>query len=361
MQPVRIRRLQPVLMASQDIGNGYDSMPVARLRRSSSSPDGAELVPGYIPPLLSAEASPVLKYSVLESLNDMIRRKLEAMAITLGNGPATSGNRIFSDPALFVRLSLLNQAAAKLEALGNCTQLAPIWIYRDLCDLIGRLAILGISQNRLIGQLPKYNHEDLGPMFFALKRLIQDFVENLEEPGYYERPFIGMATRMQVSLESNWLAHGWTLLIGVRTNLEMADALNLLSSTGPIDFKISSSERVDMLYRMGQRGLHFHPVSQVPEELRTLKNTVFLSLGRDEAANEWASVRNNLNLAVRFNESLLIGSIHDQSTVQMRYINRPIQMSMTLYAIAPPEQRGVASQGSLRMGFNSMETGSGSA
>jgi predicted component of type VI protein secretion system len=95
----------------------------------------------------------------------------------------------------------------------------------------------------------------------------------------------------------------------VRTNLEHSEALNLLSSSGPIDFKISSSERVDMLYRMGQRGLHFQSVSQVPEELKNIKNTVFLSLGRDAAANEWASVRNNLNLAVRFNESLLIGCV----------------------------------------------------
>ena len=361
LQPIRIRRLKPILLASQDAGTGYDSIPIVRLRRASHSQDGIEIVPGHIPPLLSAEASPVLKYSILESLNDIIRRKLEAMGLEMGNSHSTSGNRIFSDPALFVRLSLLNQAVAMLESLNNCIQLAPIWIYRDLCDLIGRLAILGISQNRMIGQLPKYNHEDLGPMFFALKRQIQDLVENLEEPGYFERPFVGMATRMQVSLESNWLDPGWTLLIGVSTNLEMADSLNLLSATGPMDFKISSSERVDMLYRMGQRGLHFQPVTQVPEVLKNLKNTVFLSLGRDEAANEWGSVRNNLNLAVRFNESLLIGSIHDQTTVQLRYGNRPIQFGMTLYALAPPEQRGRSSFGGVQMDLNTMETGSGSA
>ena len=143
-------------MAAHDAGTGYDSMPIVRLRRSSKSQDGVEIVPGHIPPLLSAEASPVLKYSILESLNDIIRRKLEAMVVAMGNGQMTGGTRIFSEPALLVRLSLLNQAAAKLEALGNCIQLAPIWIYRDLSDLVGRLAILGISQNRMIGQLPKF-------------------------------------------------------------------------------------------------------------------------------------------------------------------------------------------------------------
>jgi type VI secretion system protein ImpJ len=361
LHPVRVRRLKPILLPANDVGSGYDSIPIVSLRRSANSQDGVEIVPGYIPPLLSAEASSVLKYTIVESLNDIIHRKLEAMSTGMGNGHLASGNRIFSDPALFIRLSLLNQAAAKLESLGNCMQLAPIWIYRDLCDLIGRLAILGISQNRKVGQLPKYNHQDLGPVFFALKRQIQELVESLEEPGYFERSFVGMATRMQVSLESNWLDPGWTLLIGVRTNLEHSEALNLLSSSGPIDFKISSSERVDMLYRMGQRGLHFQSVSQVPEELKNIKNTVFLSLGRDAAANEWASVRNNLNLAVRFNESLLIGSIHDQTTVQLRYSNRPIQMAMTLFAISPHDQRAISPFYSKGLDSFSMETGSGSA
>jgi len=361
LQPVRIRRLKPVLVTAQEASSGYDSIPIVRVRRSGTSQDGVEIVPHHIPPLLSADASPVLKYSILESLNDMIRRKLQALALEIGSSHLTGGNRIFSDPALFVRLSLLNQAAASLEALNHCIHMAPVWIYRDLCDLVGRLAILGITQNRIIGPLPKYEHEELGPVFFALKRQIQDLVENLEEPGYFERPFVGMASRMQVSLESNWLEPGWTLLIGVRTNLEMDETLNLLSSAGPLDFKISSSERVDMLYRMGQRGLHFQPVTQVPEILKNFRNTVFLSLGRDATANEWSSVRNNLNLAVRFNESLLIGSIHEQTTLQLRYSNRPVQMSMTLFAVAPPDQKLRTPFGGRPIDFNSMETGSGSA
>lgn len=361
LQPVRVRRLKPVLVTALEAASGYDSIPIVRLRRSGTTLDGVEIVPHHIPPLLSAEASPVLKYSILESLNDIIRRKLQALAQEIGSGHQTGGNRIFSDPALFVRLSLLNQAAAKLESLNHCMQLAPVWIYRDLCDLVGRLAILGVTQNRIIGTLPKYEHEEMGPVFFALKRQIQDLVENLEDPGYFERPFVGMATRMQVSLENNWLEPGWTLLIGVRTNLEMDETLNLLSSAGPLDFKISSSERVDMLYRMGQRGLHFQPATQVPETLKNFRNTVFLSLGRDAATNEWSSVRNNLNLAVRFNESLLIGSIHEQTTLQLRQANRPIQMSMTLFAIAPSDQKLQSPFGARHTDFNSLDTGSGSA
>ncbi len=361
LQPIMVNQIQPFLIAKHLLGEGYESLPVVRLRRSSSSPEAMEIVQTFIPPILCSNASQVLKQHIIESLSDIINRKLDALSVSLENSSSTNASQIFSDLATFNRLSLLNQTSAIISVLANTYDMSPIWIYRNLCDMIGRLAILGISRNRVVGQLPRYDHEELGQVFFALKRRIQELLETLENPGFLERSFVGVASRMQVSLEPNWLEPGWTMLIGIRSDLDPQNAMKLLANSGPLDFKISSSERVDLLYRMGQRGLHFEPIQRVPIVLKNISNTVFLGLGRDEATTEWASVRRSLNLAIRFNESLLTGSIHDQTRLQLRFDGRPIQMEMTLFAIPPQDQTVQIQPGSNFNAPTVFESGSGSA
>ncbi|MFM7319440.1 MAG: type VI secretion system baseplate subunit TssK [Isosphaeraceae bacterium] len=353
LAPVRVRRLLPVLLPEQQLSDGYESVLIAKLRRSSQSAEGVELVPTFIPSLLRCQASPLLSHRVIESLSDTIRRKLGAITPGFDTESAAGMRRFFSDPVLVTRLSLLNQAHAVLSALSGTLQQHPLAAYRDLCDIIGRLAILGVGSNRQVGELPEYDHENLGPLFFALKRRIESLVEVLEDPGYKERAFVGVASRMQVRLDSEWLEPDWQLLIGIRSNLKPADAVKLFSANGPMDFKISSSERVDKLYRMGERGLHFKSSAEVPDVLGEIPDTVFLTVGRDEGSGEWTYVRRNQTLALRFNEGLLTGSIHDQTRLQLRFDGNPVEMELTLYAIPPGE--------SMASGRYQEETGSGSA
>ncbi|MFM7132405.1 MAG: hypothetical protein ACKO0V_23905 [bacterium] len=58
-------------------------------------------------------------------------------------------------------------------------------------------------------------------------------------------------------------------------------------------------------------------------------------------------------MALRFNEGLLTGSIHDQTRLQLRFDGNPVEMELTLYAIPPSE--------SMASGRYQEETGSGSA
>lgn len=340
LQPIQVRQFLPLLLPAEKVTQGYETLPIARLRRSSQSAEAVELVSTHIPPLLSSDASPVLQYRIIQSLSDTILRKLNSILPGYNSQTSTGAQRFFSDSVMLTRLSLMNQAYAILSVISGSMKVHPFSVYRDLCDIIGRLAILGITRNRKVGSLPNYDHNNLGEMFFMLKRRVEELVEVLEEPGFKERPFVGMASRMQVSLDSQWLEPGWSLLIGIRTNLEMSDASRLFASNGPMDFKISSAERVDQIFRMGQRGLHFEPVTKVPDALNKITRSLFLSLGRDEAANEWTSVRRSMNLAVRFNEGLLTGSIHDQTKLQLRFDGKPVEMEMVLYAISPAEHNG---------------------
>lgn len=362
LAPIQMRRLKPVLLPKEQVSDGFESLPLARLRRSSQSAEGVELVPAFIPPLLSCLASSTLKLRIIESLFDTITRKLNAISPDFDTQSGSGLRRLFSDPIMVNRLGLLNQAYAKLSIISGTMQSHPIMVYRDLCEIVGKLAILGLTHNRQVGELPKYDHENLGPLFFNLKRRIEELVETLEEPGFMERQFSGVASRMQVRLDPQWLEPDWQLYIGIRSNLKPSDAVNLFSANGPMDFKISSSERVDQLYRMGQRGLYFSQVQEVPEVLGKISDTVFLTLGRNESANEWTYVRRNLNLSLRFNEGLLIGSIHDQTRLQLRFDGKPVEMELTLYVVPPSEQSNTnALKNPFSSGLRQEETGSGSA
>ena len=65
-------------------------------------------------------------------------------------------------------------------------------------------------------ELPRYDHDDLGGCFWRLKQYIDALLDDVVEPDYKERPFIGTGLRMQVALEPAWLDTGWQMFIGVR-------------------------------------------------------------------------------------------------------------------------------------------------
>jgi type VI secretion system protein ImpJ len=154
----------------------------------------------------------------------------------------------------------------------------------------------------------------------------------LPEPEYKERPFVGMGLRMQVAVEQAWLDPAWALYIGVRSEIDPDEVLRLLTVPGQLDMKVGSGDRADAIYQLGQAGLRFEP-SPRPNVLPDLAGQRYFRVSR-QPDREWAAVVRSLTVAVRINETRIVGSIQNQRAVTVRGAGgQTATMSFTLYAV----------------------------
>src|SRR5262249_14877472 len=154
----------------------------------------------YIPPLLSCEAWKPLSVGILQELYDRIGQRVEQVTKEVIAGSITFDSQGQGDAKKLAQLSTLNEAYGLLGGMVFAQGVHPFVAYLEFCRLVGRMAIFGESC-RTPSDLPRYDHDDLGPCFYRLFRLLSYLLDRIEKPIYQERAFVGAGLRMQVSIE----------------------------------------------------------------------------------------------------------------------------------------------------------------
>ncbi len=89
---------------------------------------------------------------------------------------------------------------------------------------------------------------------------------------------------------------------------------------------------MDAIYQLGQAGLRFEECPK-PGLLPDLAGQRYCRLSR-QPEREWATVTRSLTVAVRFNETRVVGTIQGQRAVTVRAgAGRTNTMQFTLYAV----------------------------
>ncbi len=129
------------------------------------------------------------------------------------------------------------------------------------------------------------------------------------------------------------------MFIGVKSPLEPEQCVELMRQ---LDMKVGSSDRIEMIYRMGDIGLKFShvPERELPPALPRDKGLTYFQINREQQQNEWQQVERSLTLAIRFNENRIVGNIDRQEIVNLR-LNTEMPFRFTLYVLAT---KGVGSQ-----------------
>lgn len=316
-QPIAIRRLNLRLLLSTEDLAGYDALPIARIEKSERAEGTPQLDLSYIPPVLVCDAWRELAVGILQSIYDRIGRKIEKLAGQAVSRGLSLDSIAPGDALIFAQLRELNEAYATLTNIAFLEGVHPLVAYQELCRLVGQLAVF--SPTRRPPAIPRYDHDDLGGCFFRLKSYLDDLLSIVPEPDYQERAFIGNGLRMQVSLERSWLEQNAHLYIGVRSPLEPDACVELLGARG-IDMKVGSSDRVESIYRMGDVGLKFShvPGPSLPQALPRDKGLTYFEINREQQQSEWQYVERSLTLAIRFNESRVVGNIDGQELINLR-------------------------------------------
>jgi len=291
-----------------------------------------QLAESYIPPLLACDGWRILPEKILTPIYDRIGQLVKQRAEQIRSRNITFDSPSPGDKQLLEGLRILNSAYAYLGVMHFAEGVHSLVPYADLCRLIGDLAIF--APEREPPPLPRYDHDDLGLCYWTAKRYIDEML-NLGsfDLGYIEQPFYGSGLRIQGDIKAEWLAPAYQMFVGVKSPLKPDDCIQLL--TGKLDMKIGSAERVDEIFRLGQRGLVFRFAPRPPRALPSYQDLTYFQIDRTVQPEEWQKVQATLKMAVRLNERLFAGNIEGQRTITIRADTKTIPMTFTLYIVPP--------------------------
>lgn len=331
-RPLQFRRLNLTLLLTGQDTAGYETLPIAMLTRSTQGDTAPILNRSFIPPLLASEAWPELRNDILQP----IYYKIGSLVRDLG-GTVRDREISFQDTdpearLMFEQVRILNEAASVARILARTDGLHPLVPFTELCRLIGQLAIFG--SDRVCPELVDYDHDDLGGGFFELKRILDQLLNMIgADRKFQQRPFSGHGLQMRVEMDEPWMATGWQMYVGVESNLASGEVIALLTS-GQMNMKIASSDRVEEVYSLGHRGMIFRYEPQPPRVLPITKKDTYFSIER--SPDEWPFVQRTRKVAIRLNERLLSGDLEGKRDVMIRGQpgKQPI-MRFTLYVIPP--------------------------
>ncbi|MCA1684832.1 MAG: type VI secretion system baseplate subunit TssK, partial [Planctomycetia bacterium] len=251
---------------------------------------------------------------------DRVGRKVETLAGQAVSRRLKLGSGSPDAVLILAQLREMNAAYAVLGNLAFVEGVHPLDAYVELCRLVGQLAVFGTS--RRTPALPRYNHDDLGGCFYKVKSYLDDLLHAVPDPEYQERDFIGHGFRMQVGLDREWLEEGARMFIGVLSPLD-ADQCVRLMGRQQLDMKAGSADRIEEIYASGDEGLILShaPERELPSDLpKDIDNKVltYFQINRGQQKVEWQHVKESLKLAIRFNESMIVGTIDRKDEVTLR-------------------------------------------
>ncbi len=292
-QPVPLLRTRARLLLSGQDATGYEVLPLARVTRSTQTGASPMIDTAYVPPLLALDAWLPLWRSV-QALHHQIGARIEQMSAQLVDRGISFESQVPGDAERMLKLSALNGAFSYLEAVGYVRGLPPLATYRELCRLVGQLAIF--SPSRRPPNLPGYDHEDLGNCFQFVIKQIQQGLDVLAPSAFEKRYFERAGERLQVSLEPGWLVATKSLFLGVETELGEQECQKVLDA---MDLKIGSGAQVEQYYRRRIQGLKLTPVVRPPRALPAGAGTVYFQVERDPIF--WKDVADSHTLGLRLN------------------------------------------------------------
>lgn len=260
------------LLSSIDVRDGYDSIPVARLRRTA---DGHfEMDPAFMPPSVSLDAS--------ASLREMLRGlvgKLAAKCEALYRMQRQSRGHLIEVPGVdassFWMLNTVVTALASLSHFEKSGYCSPERLFESLRILAGGL--MASSRKYSIGDLPGYEHGNPAPGFNALNAIIRDLLDTVASSRCVAIPLTVSDNGMRCllgQLEAAFAAGSASLYVAVSANMP---ALNLVAEV-PRQLKIASPNDIDGLVRSALPGIQLVHMPQVPMEIPLRAETYYFSI-----------------------------------------------------------------------------------
>ncbi|TWU56295.1 type VI secretion system baseplate subunit TssK [Rubripirellula reticaptiva] len=331
VEPVIFRRVNAVLMLSTDDLTGYDVLRIARVKRGTVGGAIAELDDRFVPSLMDCAAWPQMRQRLLRPIHDLMLLKIELLSKLVNDHSLGMDADQPGDLQRILMLQTLNQAAAVIGVLAQSSGVHPWAAYVELSRVAGALDLF--SESRALQSIAAYDHDSIGPLFYALRARIESRIASVGRSAYQQRYFVGAGLGMQVSLDPLWLTSDWQCVLGVRRGKLSASGLEKILSPGLLDWKLGSARQVEALYSKRAMGLELKPLREVPRSLPSQSDWSFFEIGGSGPA--WTDVLDTGTIAMRLREQLIEDprQLSGSQTLKVRIDSHSASLQFAVFAI----------------------------
>lgn len=335
-QEVSQRTLNVQILLGTDNLAGYETLPLARIKRAGAAEAAPELDGDYIPPLLACDAWPELARDYVRAVYDTIGHKIEVLSAQVISRGIMQGSAEAGDLHRLLMLTALNAGFGALRSLAFARGVHPHVVYTELCRIVGSLSIF--RQERRPVDVPTYDHDDLAKIFRWARDEIRSLITEVQEYRYERRDFIGVGRGMEVALDAKWMGRDWDWFIGVHhQGIGGAECRELLLP-GRLDWKLGSSEKVDFMFRFRRAGLEKQlEETSAPRALPQSAEWLFYRVKRSGPAWEELQAQDSPTLAVRFKEDLIANLEQLVGVKELQIRTEGVEGTLRLSLFAVPQ------------------------
>jgi len=331
-QEVSFRELNVKFMLSTQDLSGYETIPIAQIRRSGEGEVAPQLDTEYIPPIISIDAWPWLARDIVRGCFDLISRKVDVLGQQIVNRGVGLDSQQPGDLERILMLSQLNQARTVLGVLASAPGVHPLVAYTEMCRVVGQLSLF--SPSRQATDLPAYDHDNLGPIFRHVLTRITELIYTVRDYEFEQRWFVGVGLGMQVSLDPKWFNSDWEWYIGVnKGDLARQECLDLLSP-GQLDWKFGSSRQVEVLFKQRSEGLSLAVVDRPIRALPARPEWIYYEVPRNDKP-AWRDVQETQTLGLRLRDSLItnLDRLQGERSIAINSRGKRATLQFALFAV----------------------------
>ena len=330
-QEVDLLELDGRLMFSTEDLHGYETLPLARIRRSSAEEATPEIDDDYFPPVLDINAWSPLSLDTVRAVFDVIGEKIEVLGGRVRDRGVTLASPDPGDLDDLLMLKTLNEAQAAAHCLTFAQGVHPFVAYRELCRIVGSLSIF--DAQRTVDEIPPYDHDDLARIFKWVKLRIEQLLGSRKKLQYEQRFFVGNERGLQVTIDPQWLHTGWDWYVGVNGQNIPDLAVRQLLEPGKLDWKMGSSGQVDVIFKHGVPGLKHVELMTAPRALPSHQGWCYYEIVRDD--NAWKDVLATQSLALRFRTELIgnLAELPGQRNLEVILPDKRAVLQFALFAV----------------------------
>lgn len=246
------------ILISQENRDGYESVPIARLRKNATGTWTIDET--YIPPLVAVEGSVPLGL-MMRRLLDILLVKSQALAGSHRERVKSVVEYGTSDISSFWLLHTVNRTFPLLNHLSRCGA-HPETLYTLLAQLCGELVTF--SSTLSLADIPAYDHHNLTEVFAKIDSLLRELLETVISNRYVVIPLANTKPSFFVGrLESERLVENVDFYLSVSSDMPAAQVLD----TAPMKLKVGSPDDVEKILHSALPGVRLVHAAQTPSAI----------------------------------------------------------------------------------------------
>lgn len=283
---VQLGRLQLRLMLDTDVSPDWHTLGVIRI--IERRPDRQLVVDdGYVPPMLDANADPVLGGYVRE-LHRLLLARSEALASRL----VEPGRMGVSEVADFLLLQLVNRSLAFGSHAERMPCIHPERLFCEWLALACDLATFTTDARRP-EMLPTYEHDDLRKCFSELFAQLRRSLATVLEQHAVQIPLEDQGNRVSVAVVADDdLRERAGFVLAVRADLRAEE----IRTRVPAQIKLGPVERIRDLVHLQLPGIAVQPLPVAPREIPYHAGHVYFEV--DKGGDLWRQFERSGALAL---------------------------------------------------------------